>query len=295
MSAIDLKLDGELPLEAPLWRYMKISTLLYLLIEGRSFIPKLSLLRQDDVNEGRVSFQEPSCRVVLERQEALREASAWLLRPDGRDPHWRRGSSLPPNLVQCWHDELAGRRCVWCWHESRHECMAQWRIYAREGVAIRSDARSILNCLSSAGDVVYGRIKYKNRQHQTSIDDDDGMIWFPYFVKQDSYSHEHEVRFSFQDDEPGWNGRSLETNVGDLIKEVRVSPYLVDSEATSVVNTIRRLLPTNLEIEVSISGERSQDPYPRQDSTFEERFQHALGAPMVDETIPGLMRLHPLV
>jgi hypothetical protein len=292
-TAIDLKLAGELPLSTPIWRYMRISTLLYLLMEERSFVPKLSLLRQDDVNEGCLSFQEPGSRVVFERHEALKEAKDWLLRPSGKDPHWRRGSTLPPDLVRYWHDELADRRCVWCWHESQHECMAQWRIYAREGVAIRSDVQSVLKCLSKAGDIVYGRIKYKNRQHQTSSSDGDGMIWFPYFVKQDSYSHEHEVRFAFQDDAPGWKGRSVETKVRDLIKEVRVAPYIVDSEATSVVTTIRKLLPENLEIDVGVSGERSGEPWPRQESTVEERFEHALGQPFVDATIPKLLHLLP--
>ena len=292
-AATDLKLDGELPLDKPIWRYMRVSTLLYLLLEERSFVPKLSLLRQDDVNEGCLSFQEPSSQVILERQGALTEAKEWLLRPSGKDPQWRRGSDLHPDLVRCWHDELADRRCVWCWHESEHECMAQWRIYAREGVAIRSDAQAVLKCLGKAGDVVYGRIKYKNRQHQTSSRDGDGMIWFPYFVKQDSYSHEHEVRFAFQDDAPGWKGRSIKTEVRDLVKEVRISPYIADSEATSVVNTIRKLLPDNLEIHVGISGERSRDPWPRQDSTFEERFEHALGMPFVDAEIPKLLQLVP--
>jgi hypothetical protein len=292
MTTTDLKLDGELPLDKPIWRYMKLSTLLYLLMEKRSFIPKLSLLRQDDINEGRLSFQEPGSRVVFERQEALKEAKDWLLRSSGKDPSWRRNSQLHPDLVQCWHDELADRRCVWCWHESKHECMAQWRIYAREGVAIRSDAQSVLKCLVKAGDVVYGRTKYKNRQHQTSESDGDGMIWFPYFVKQDSYSHEHEVRFAIQDDAPGWKGRTVETKAADLIKEVRISPYFIDGEATSTMSVIRKLLADS-QIEVGISGERSQDPWPRQESTFEERFDHALGAPAIDTTIPKLLQLLP--
>ncbi len=158
-KSLDLKLNGVLPLEAPIWRYIKLSTLLYLLTEERSFIPKLALLRQDDINEGRSSFQTPSFRAVLERQQALASSKEWLLRPGGKDPSWRRNSRLEPNLVQCWHDELADRRCVWCWHESEQECMAQWRIYAREGVAIRSDVQSVLKCLSSVGDVAYGRLR----------------------------------------------------------------------------------------------------------------------------------------
>lgn len=128
--------------------------------------------------------------------------------------------------------------------------------------------------------------------HQTEASDGDEMVWFPYFVKQASYSHENEVRFAFREDEPRRKGCSVKTEVSDLIKEIIISPYCIDAEATSVMKVIRGLLPDD-SIEVAISGERSNEPWPRQDSTFEERFEHALSPRFIDDSVPDPMRLFP--
>lgn len=217
MSDPYLALDGEpLAETAPLWRYIKLSTLLYLLKSKRSFLPKLGTLQQGDPFEGKFYSDSLHARLDLigEEKEKLEQ---WLRREDGETKAWEKNRSKKPKtlerpsyLPEPWElrlRELMKRRLVWCWYQSECECMAQWRIYGEFGVAIRSDVASVKSVLQPKGDrgktaMVYGRVHYLSPNQEPSPDLQERLAKHPYFIKHAAFAHEKEVRFVLEDDDP---------------------------------------------------------------------------------------------
>lgn len=266
----DVQANGR-PLEpnAPLWRYMKLTTLLYMLTEKRVFIPKLNTLQKGDKFEGWLDLQngQPD---KMKRHLALKEHEDWFRREKGGTTEsWEK--SAPPELSALWLRELAKRRCVWCWHQSEHESMAQWVIYGREaGVAIRSDAESVLETFKPA-DVVYGEVQYVD-VGQIPVAASSHLRWHPYFLKHSSFKHEQEVRFVLMDESDWLDGRVVKVAPETLIKEVVISPLLLPSEATAVLNAVKQLGKKRKIENVRISGGQDcHSPHGRTDSTPEER------------------------
>ncbi len=293
----DLVLDNE-PLsdDAKIWRYIKLSTLVYLLKGKRSFLPKLEALRQGDQFEGEMDFER-----LQERYLDLRSAENWLRRDEGETKSWERPDHLP-SLGQLRLRELMKRRCVWCWHQSEHECMAQWRIYGREGVAIRSDVGSVKKVLMMARnsdgiDFVYGRVCYLQPGQHPPFSRESTIAGHPYFIKHAAFGHEREVRFVLADHDVGYPGRSIQTDPLTLLKEIVISPFYLPSEATALLSAIRDMLPSDNLISVRTSG--TQDPeYPwgRKGSTFRERYDEPAADQWISENnpesdLPDSMRL----
>lgn len=246
----DLKLDGrELDPSTAIWRYVKVSTLIYLLKEQRSFMPKLSTLQKDDPFEGRL-------RIYEGRQEAmclngdLRRHAKWLQRTKaegGTLADWETKQGMQPQLAQVWMRELARRRVVWCWHESEGECMGQWRIYGKEaGVAIRSDVGSVLRVLSGDGksrDVAFGRVFYLPANQPFDLGESArDLARNPIFVKNCVYAHEKEVRFVLPDGPWEHPGYPIHTKPCSFVKEVVLSPFFLPSEGFALKEVIESLL-----------------------------------------------------
>jgi hypothetical protein len=264
----DLKLDGrELALSTPIWRYIKLSTLIYLLKEQRSFIPKLTTLQKDDPFEGRQSIyaghQDFACLGAKLRKETL-----WLLRTKadgGTLANWEMQQGMQPSLAQIWMRELARRRVVWCWHESESECMGQWRIYGKEaGVAIRSDVGSVLRLLNGEGnnrDIAYGRIRYLVPNQPLDIEEPSAkeMAWNPIFIKNTVFAHEKEVRFVLPDGPWDYPGYPIHTQPNEFVKKIILSPFFISSEGLALKAVIESLLKLILPVggelpEVKLSG-----------------------------------------
>lgn len=261
----DLKLDDrDLDPSSQIWRYIKLSTLIYLLTKKRSFIPKLTTLQHGDPFEGRMRiwdfFQDHTGL-----KAKLKTHKDWLRRTKsngGTLADWEVG--LQTDIVEIWMRELARRRVVWCWHESEHECMGQWRIYGKEaGVAIRSNVESVLRVLSGDGknrDVSYGRVRYLFPSQPLDVlkPSTQHLAWNPIFIKNKVFEHEKEVRFVLSDTKNDFEGYPMKTDPADFVKEVIVSPFLLPSEATAVKGLIdslmKPLLPTGSPSIVKISG-----------------------------------------
>lgn len=290
--------------DTTLWRYIKLSGLLNLL-NGCAFIPKISELQKGDRNESKVTTQVDNTSPIARSEVSHKENRDWLLSKstwEGKlltcsgseqDPMGR--ALLEQSLLEeIWLRELAKRRCAWCWHESAEESVAQWKIYGGEGVAIRSDVGAVLNSLCEIGAGVYGRIKYLKRQHQSGIFEEyPDLKWHPYFAKQKSYEHEKEVRFVFRDDREQWLGCDLDIVFADLVKEIRVSPFLPASGATAVMKQIQRLLPEGCSIPVNVSSEQSDSICPRDEETDGERWGRHVWKPVMDDALPPVFQCPP--
>jgi hypothetical protein len=266
---LDVQANGKLDSSANLWRYMKLTTLLYMLTEKRVFIPKLSTLQRGDKFEGWLDLQNGQ-QDKNDRDLALKDDEEWFRREKGGTTEgWEK--SAPPELSALWLRELTRRRCVWCWHQSEDESMAQWVIYGREaGVAIRSDTKSVLQTFESA-DVVYGEVQYVH-PGQLPREVSTHLPWHPYFLKHGSFRHEQEVRFVLADD-PDWpDGRVVKVAPEILIKEVVISPLLLPSEATAVLKAVKQLGEKHKIESVRISGGQDvNSPLGRTGSTIEKR------------------------
>jgi len=301
MQNKQIELPGKPPLSGneTLWRYMSLSRLLSM-IKGSAFIPTLATLQNIDRNESKLTTQccsdSPAVRSCLANDEENRK---WLLDQvslqERKELEARRPSGPYEALdhqrafEHLWLHELALRRCVWCWFEGQNESMAQWSVYSREGVAIRSDVDSVLNALSHtdvAASCVYGRIDYIDRNQPRNLSDNMHLAWHPYFAKQGSFKHEQEVRFVFRNDLAEDPGRHVFIDFSKLVKEIVISPYLPDEEATAVMHAIKQLLPPEPRIHVSVSAEQSGSQFRRTDQTFNERWQETFRWPYEDESFP---------
>lgn len=313
----DLKLDGgELDPSTTIWRYVKLSTLIYLLKEQRSFIPKLSTLQKDDPFEGRLRIYEGHHEAMCLNGE-LRKHAERLQRTKaegGTLADWEVKQGMQPQLAQVWMRELARRRVVWCWHESESECMGQWRIYGKEaGVAIRSDVGSVLQVLNDTGknrDVAYGRVRYLPPNRPCDLGDSaKDVAWNPIFVKSVVFSHEKEVRFVLPDGPWEHFGYPIHTKPCSFVKEIVLSPFFLPSEGFAfkvvIESLLRDLIPVDDEPpKVRLSGALNVDaPEGRTEPDLAEGFLEDLADKWIanelgegsteKDNVPSILRLFP--
>jgi len=220
----------------PIWRYMRLETLLRLLREGRIFLPTLATLKQGDPGEGEIVR-----RANLQRSDInqLEQNSEWLvLQATTLEKKQLEGELRGSALREIWLRELAKRRLVWCWHAAKAESMAQWQIYAHKGVAIRSTPAAVLETLQAANAFPkpFG-VRYLADGKQQSLRQG---LNRPFLFKRFSFRFEREVRFVM-------SCRSLEQHKGvclpgvstNFIHEIVVSPFCLADEADAVVETLR--------------------------------------------------------
>jgi hypothetical protein len=134
---------GSLGPHEPLWRYIKISTLL-LLMEGKAFFPSIKSLQQQEPLEALLHCHVAWLRTKLDEiagnetdhldRWLLLQAEEWEKTQQERnreDPQYN--SHLFSTL---YIRELIKRRAAWCWHRSDLESAAMWSIYGNAGVAV---------------------------------------------------------------------------------------------------------------------------------------------------------------
>ena len=247
--------ERELPADWPIFRYMRLPAFL-LLLRGEAFIPTLATLRKSDPLESRLPLL---CypRFAAHFSSLWDDGAAdWLLK---KMPKWKADYVLANQAahfdsaarfyIETWLDELAARRCIWCWYASQEQSMAQWKVYASYGIAIRSSLAQIRSALepthpltaSSAGLVQYERA--------VSFNPNDNFVdsrWLtrPYYFKEVAYEHEKEVRLVMAVN-PGLcdlsqGGIRLNLDPAKLIREVIISPEIYGSEAVGLKNTLRK-------------------------------------------------------
>lgn len=80
-----------------------------------------------------------------------------------------------------------------CWHEGDHESEAMWSRYSgtQEGIAIRTDFRSLAESLVDDRDIYIGQVSYIDYATDSILDDN---LFRPFLNKRKSFEHEREVR-----------------------------------------------------------------------------------------------------
>jgi hypothetical protein len=243
--------------DTPLWRYVRLSTLL-LMLKNRVYIPSLAELRRGDPTEA--SFSSPA-RFEKFKNSLSAEDVDWLTErahlfekcairgeygmpdvvPDAPPDSEGLANMRASVLEAIWLRELGLSRCAWCWHAGDIESMAQWHVYARDGVAIRSSARRIAAAIEETQAVSHAQMRHLDYINfsDRGTDCDASIMMKPYFVKQSCYWHERDVRVVFCHIPTLHQGLMLELDWEQLIEEVVVSPLLHPAEEVAVADAIK--------------------------------------------------------
>ena len=123
---------------------------------------------------------------------------------------------------------------VSCWHENDHESEAMWKVYSNieDGVAVKTNFRSLADSLTCEASVEISRVLYLDYEQEKVPE---GFMFGPLLCKRRSFEHEKEVR-AFVTDFPdqGPDGYAIfkqtpgdyyAVDVSILIKEVILAPF----------------------------------------------------------------------
>jgi hypothetical protein len=262
-----------------IYRYMRLPAFL-MLLSGKVFIPTLETLRKSDPLESRLPYLcYPSFSVHFSPLLGV-DAAEWL---EKRMPKWQmdfielnRGKYFGPSqfdsterfYVEAWLDQLARRRCIWCWYANNNQSMAQWKVYGPSGVAIRSAPRLIRSAFEETtppDKTSAGRVHYEGSipmsLPETLVDPE--WIMRPYYFKEKAYEHEKEVRFVMAVN-PGLcdlsrGGTVFDLDPAKLIQEIIISPEIYGSEAIALKKTLRKEFSILKSIDINISPLLSPD------------------------------------
>jgi hypothetical protein len=213
--------------DASLWRYMDFSKFVLLLKEKA-----LYFARADHVGDKFEGAKGASTNRAVWDDHYLRFFRECILNPpDGKT------CTLSHEEVQQHAEKLleeleaAGRlqlrtTFLSCWHESKTESEALWRLYCpppSAGIAIRATYGALNESLGDNPDIAIGRVQYVDfRKNFAGVND-------AIFRKRHSLSHEKEVRAVIRDhghQEKTGIHRPIELNV--LIDQVVISPFASD-------------------------------------------------------------------
>ena len=119
-----------------------------LLLQNSVFIPTLELLQSMDNFEGQIPLRR-NARYDEGMGPVISAHSDWLLHAAGNpEPPEVEASIRDSHMFavkdQAWRNELAKRRCVWCWNQSTEQLNFMWKIYGDRGVAVFSTVGRIL-------------------------------------------------------------------------------------------------------------------------------------------------------
>lgn len=224
--------------DTELWRYMRLSMLLVLL-DGEAFIPTIEKLRADDPTEATTLCPRTTKRF----QSLTKEDRKCLLACAPEKAEFMKANpqiDASPYFSAIWGHEIGKRRCAWCWHAADIESMAQWHIYAKDGVAIRSTPRQIRMALGDVVDSgVIGRVQYGEGNQSF----DESAFMRPYLIKSRCYAHEKEVRVVLpRTPIDHFCGLKLRINGHKLISGIRISPLLPLDEANSLRDSLHEIV-----------------------------------------------------
>ena len=203
------------PEDAILWRYLTFTKFVSLLDRRAIFFPRADML--GDPFEGSRSNVNLAMRSTIYGDEVLQETF---------------------NRIATFSKAAPRFTLVSCWHESKHESAAMWRLYSgeEEGIAVRTDFESLKGSFTCDEWILIGRVSYADYE-TTFIAEDNTMA--PFLVKRAAFEHEREVRavhqnFPYVDGHIDVSGDGIDggayfdVDIDLLIKEVMVAPYAED-------------------------------------------------------------------
>ena len=240
----DLDVPGN---DLSLFRYMHLSTL-FLLLEGKAFLPSVEKLQSDDFFEGEMFCESPWLTTQINQLlqgDSIIEFDEWILGRANQLEHRKLSSDkTSPSLkasmtAKIYTRELKKRRSAWCWFESEIESAGMWKLYGHKGVAVRTTLRSLQNSLPQSRRFQMAKMRYVDRRPSSSMrfdaeGTDRSLIHRPHFLKAIEFGHEKEVRVVTPC--PSWTGGVLVEGIDWrwLVKEIVISPLLPAQEAQAI-------------------------------------------------------------
>jgi hypothetical protein len=173
--------------DTAIWRYIDFAKFVDMLERRSLHFTRLDAL--GDPFEGMPT--EATLDQRREMEERLRQS---VIASDERwsNVEWPR--EPPLRLYQIFRLETY----VNCWHMNEFESMAMWRIYSRDGIAIRSSFRGLTESLRdvSGHQIMAGQVVYRDRRDRSHVEvPGDGITVA--FRKGMSYDYEREIRAMF--------------------------------------------------------------------------------------------------
>ena len=115
-----------------------------------------------------------------------------------------------------------------CWHSSKTESAAMWRLYSREhdGIAIRTDHQSLWNSMADTDMTYVGQVSYVDYSESMI---NEGNVFDSFLFKRKEFKHEQEVRIvrlEMGSSPPDGIYHTVDLSV--LIKAIVIAPYAQD-------------------------------------------------------------------
>jgi hypothetical protein len=228
-------------------RYVGLSTL-FLYLSGRAFIPSLRLLQLSDAWEGKLwwgtkihVFEQDFDAHLAKFEDFIKDKVNY---PD-----------IPPTLVgdpafrdwvrfqtryQWWLDELAKRRCVWCWNMFDGPSDALWKLYGKKGAMVFSTIGNVKKALAPSQPLRWLVSPVRYLVPSESMDFRAAMKWAPYLSKSPDFRYEQELRLVFGTNprlaESSPKGMLLKVDAHALIQNIQVSEKVPMDENRMVEN-----------------------------------------------------------
>jgi len=171
--------------------------------------------------------------------------------------------------VQAFSKSVEDILFVNCWHLSKFESAAMWRIYSAwdRGIAIKSTVDGLSKSLICDANVYVGAVSYIDYGTEET---EWGNAFVPYLTKRKSFEYEQEVRAITMNAVPHdterlgtsaeWTGTGIyfQVELDLLIEEVLVAPQAEDWFVDLVQSVVKRY---GLKAHVTRSGLASSPPY----------------------------------
>lgn len=235
-----------------LWRYMPLDRFVDLVATQELHFSPLAEYAKSDPFEGylpRVALDGLASVLHTHRQDTkdLLQSAKTKLPEKWRAEFEKRCEVINasvPSQVELYKN-ITSCVQVCCWRIGEHESEAMWKLYAKEGVAIKTTVEHVTYSLDLSGtapDVFLGRIKYLDfSAPELKVSDcvsaDGGLMGM---IKRKAYEHEDEARLMITPKRTYHLGMQepisfrLPVDVQRLCCEVMVSPFAGESVERSV-------------------------------------------------------------
>ena len=122
-----------------------------------------------------------------------------------------------------------------CWHMNEHESLAMWRLYSREGIAIRSTYQRLVESFVGAdGDIHIGQVFYRDPRNPAQSENP-GNTPAPVLRKGMSYEYERELRAIIARVPPAWKSGSFPD---DEYKDKQAKGLYVDVALDTLIERV---------------------------------------------------------
>ncbi|MBI3125089.1 MAG: AP2 domain-containing protein [Ignavibacteriales bacterium] len=198
------------PSDIKIWRYMDFTKFVSILENGGLFFPSVTLL--DDFFEGSASRGNMKYRSFIY----------------SRSQHKKTFEDRIEEIKKVKKNILVN-----CWHMSKQESAAMWKLYAKtnEAICIQSTYKSLRKCLDKK--IKIGVIRYIDYDRQWIPED---SIYYPFFYKREEFNYENEIRaminlkeYAFRKPQlfkslEEYGGIWVKVNLSYFIKNIFVAP-----------------------------------------------------------------------